>query len=133
MKKTILFIACLFSLLMLSACLPFIKRNDSSSPSNSSHSQNSKSSSGKEDDYDDSSSFSSSSGIENDPYTLFNDFGQSLDALSDMDDIDKWEGFKSINLTYFEENSDRVATTKDEVRAKFGQPSSELDSGGDLW
>ena len=138
MKKFILFAVCLFSLMTLSACMfvPLFRRSgNTSSSSSSSYSRKQSSSSKKEysdDDYDYSSS-SSSSAIEDDPYTLFNDFGQSLDALTDMQDIDKWEEFKSINLIYFEEESDRVATKKDEVRAKLGQPTSELSSGGDLW
>jgi len=135
MKKFILFAVCLFSLMTLSACMfvPLFRRSgNTSSSSSSSYSRKQSSSSKKEysdDDYDYSSS-SSSSAIEDDPYTLFN---ESLDALTDMQDIDKWEEFKSINLIYFEEESDRVATKKDEVRAKLGQPTSELSSGGDLW
>ena len=138
MKKFILFAVCLFSLMTLSACMfvPLFRRSgNTSSSSSSSYSRKQSSSSKKEysdDDYDYSSS-SSSSAIEDDPYTLFNDFGKSLAALTDMQDIDKWEEFKSINLIYFEEESDRVATKKDEVRAKLGQPTSELSSGGDLW
>ena len=118
MKKFILFAVCLFSLMTLSACMfvPLFRRSgNTSSSSSSSYSRKQSSSSKKEysdDDYDYSSS-SSSSAIEDDPYTLFNDFGQSLDALTDMQDIDKWEEFKSINLIYFEEESDRVATKKD--------------------
>ena len=76
-----------------------------------------------DDDYDYSSS-SSSSAIEDDPYTLFNDFGQSLDALTDMQDIDKLgRNLNQLISFYFEEESDRVATKKDEVRAKLGQPT----------
>ena len=139
MKKIILFAVCLFSLMTLSACMfvPLFRRSgNTSSSSISSYSRKQSSSSKKEysdDDYDYRSS-SSSSAIEDDPlHFFFNDFGQSLDALTDMQDIDKWEEFKSINLIYFEEESDRVATKKDEVRAKLGQPTSELSSGGDLW
>lgn len=87
MKKFVLFAVCLFSLMTLSACMfvPLFRRSgNTSSSSSSSYSRKQSSSSKKEysdDDYDYSSS-SSSSAIEDDPYTLFNDFGQSLDRKS---------------------------------------------------
>ena len=83
MKKFVLFAVCLFSLMTLSACMfvPLFRRSsNTSSSSSSSYSRKQSSSSKKEysdDDYDYSSS-SSSSAIEDDPYTLFNDFGQSF-------------------------------------------------------
>lgn len=148
MKKSSLLSLSLLSLLILSACalLPQAKTSEPNAASSSSSSSSRSSSSSKSrysrDRSSSSSSYSSSSSSSSssrsysrsyNPYTLYNDMGQALDALTDMQDIDKWEAFKAINLVSFEEQSDKVASTKDQVRAQLGQPTEVMEGGSDLW